>query len=143
MSRQERSLRGATAFIGAADTRVGKVPDMSATALCADAAQKAAADAGLELADIDGLITCNSMAEPHMYHAEMMAEYLQIFPRYCVSAGAGGGTTFSVIYQAASAIATGLCDTVLVSMADSLRTCLLYTSPSPRDLSTSRMPSSA
>ena len=27
--------------------------------------------------------------------------------------------------------------------AESARTCLLYTSPSPRDLSTSRMPSSA
>ena len=26
---------------------------------------------------------------------------------------------------------------------DAMRTCLLYTSPSPRDLSTSRMPSSA
>ena len=118
---QQRGLRGATAFIGAADTRVGKVSDKSATALCAEAALKAVADAGLELADIDGLITCNSMAEPHMYHAEMMAEYLQIFPRYCVSAGAGGGTTFSVIYQAASAITTGVCDTVLISMADSLR----------------------
>ena len=29
------------------------------------------------------------------------------------------------------------------TIADGLRTCLLYTSPSPRDLSTSRMPSSA
>ena len=27
--------------------------------------------------------------------------------------------------------------------SDSIRVCLLYTSPSPRDLSTSRMPSSA
>lgn len=116
------SFRGATALIGAADTAVGKLPGVSATALCAEAAVNAVADAGLTLSDIDGLITCNSMAEPHMYHAEMMAEYLQIFPRYCVSAGAGGGTTFSVIYQAACAIAAGMCDTVLVSMADSLRT---------------------
>ena len=30
-----------------------------------------------------------------------------------------------------------------VSDSDSMRNCLLYTSPSPRDLSTSRMPSSA
>ena len=115
-------FRGATALIGAADTAVGKLPGRSATALCAEAAINAVKDAGLQLSDIDGLITCNSMAEPHMYHAEMMAEYLQIFPRYCVSAGAGGGTTFSVIYQAACAIAAGMCDTVLISMADSLRT---------------------
>ena len=31
----------------------------------------------------------------------------------------------------------------LVKLEDVVRTCLLYTSPSPRDLSTSRMPSSA
>ena len=29
------------------------------------------------------------------------------------------------------------------NLTDHLKTCLLYTSPSPRDLSTSRMPSSA
>ena len=31
----------------------------------------------------------------------------------------------------------------LLIMIDALRSCLLYTSPSPRDLSTTRMPSSA
>ena len=31
----------------------------------------------------------------------------------------------------------------ILSIGDNLNTCLLYTSPSPRDLSTSRMPSSA
>jgi acetyl-CoA acetyltransferase len=56
-----------------------------------------------------------------MYHAEAIAEYLQIFPRWCMSANAGGGTTFSAIAQAAAAIQAGLCETVLVSMADSLR----------------------
>ena len=56
-----------------------------------------------------------------MYHAEAMAEYLQICPRYCMSAATGGGTTFSVLHQAASAISTGMCHTVLITMADSLR----------------------
>ncbi len=116
------NIRGATAIIGAADTAVGKLPGVSATALCAEAALAAVADAGLTLTDIDGLVTCTSMAEPHMYHAQMMAEYLQISPRYCVTASAGGGTTFSVVYQAACAIAAGVCNTVVVSMADSLRT---------------------
>lgn len=116
------NIHGATAIIGAADTAVGKLPNVSATALCAEAALAAVEDAGLTLDDIDGLVTCTSMAEPHMYHAQMMAEYLQISPRYCVTASAGGGTTFSVIYQAACAIAAGVCHTVVVSMADSLRT---------------------
>ena len=41
--------------------------------------------------------------------------------------------------------ATSLCDVVLLTTIASVgaKACLLYTSPSPRDLSTSRMPSSA
>jgi acetyl-CoA acetyltransferase len=116
-----QSLRGQTAIVGAADTTVGKVPKMSATELCVDAALRALADAGISKDDVDGLVTCQSMAEPIMYHAEAIAEYLQIFPKYCVTANAGGGTTFSTIRNAAAAIATGVCETVLISMADSLR----------------------
>jgi acetyl-CoA acetyltransferase len=71
---------------------------------------------------VDGLVTCNSMAEPYMYHAEATAEYLQIFPRFCIGVGAGGGTTFSILHHAASAIVSGMCSTVVVAMADSLRT---------------------
>jgi len=116
------SLRGKVAIVGAADTEVGKVPQLGATALCVDAARRALEDAGITKDQVDGLVTCNSMAEPYMYHAEAIAEYLQIFPRYCISVGAGGGTTFSILHHAASAITTGVCDTVLISMADSLRT---------------------
>lgn len=116
------SLRGQVAIVGAADTEVGKVPHLSATQLCIQAAKRAMDDAGITKDQVDGLVTCNSMAQPYMYHAEAMAEYLQIFPKYCVSAGAGGGTTFAVLYQAAAAIAHGVCETVVISMADSLRT---------------------
>lgn len=115
------SLRGQVAIVGAADTKVGVVPEMGPTQLCVDAARRALADAGIGKDGIDGLVTCNAMAEPYLYHAEVIAEYLQIFPRYSFAAGAGGGTTFSVLHHAASAIVTGVCDTVLISMADSLR----------------------
>jgi len=115
------TLRGKVAIVGAADTEVGVVPHMTATQLCVDAALRALEDAGIGKGQIDGLITCNSMAEPAMYHAESIAEYLQIFPRYCMNVNTGGGTTFSILHHAASAIATGMCDTVLITMADSLR----------------------
>lgn len=114
-------LRGKTAIVGAADTAVGKIPDLSATELCVDAALRVLADAGIDKGAVDGIVTCQSMAEPHMYHAETISEYLQIFPKYCVTANAGGGTTFSTIRNAAAAIAAGVCETVLISMADSLR----------------------
>src|SRR5450631_3063653 len=115
------SLRGKTAIVGAADTKVGVIKHMGATQLCVDAILRALADAGLDKSAIDGLVTCNSTAEPYMYHAEAIAEYLQIFPSYCVSVGAGGGTTFTALHQAASAIASGICHTVVIAMADSLR----------------------
>jgi acetyl-CoA acetyltransferase len=115
------TLRGKVAIVGAAETEVGKVPRLGATALCVDAARRALEDAGISKDQVDGLVTCNSMAEPYMYHAEVIAEYLQIFPRYCVSANAGGGTTFSSLHHAATAIASGVCKTVLITMADSLR----------------------
>ena len=116
-----RSLRGRTAIVGAADTEVGVIKHMGATQLCIEAILRALADAGIGKDEVDGLVTCNSMAEPYMYHAETIAEYLQIFPSYCVSVGAGGGTTFTALHQAASAIESGLCHTVVIAMADSLR----------------------
>lgn len=115
-------LRGATAIVGYADTEVGVVPDKGPSQLCAEAILAALDDAGLSAGDVDGLITCNSMADPYLYPAEMMAEYLQIFPRYCHGLGAGGGAAYSALHYAASAIATGVAETVVVAMADSLRT---------------------
>ncbi|MEQ8690282.1 MAG: thiolase [Pseudomonadales bacterium] len=109
------------AIVGAADSEVGVVPGRSPTELCVDAALLALDDAGLDKSAVDGLITCNSMAEPIMYHAEAVAEYLQIFPPMCMTVNTGGGTTFSVLAHAAAAIQAGLADTILISMADSLR----------------------
>lgn len=115
-------MRGQVAIVGVADTEVGKLVGRSPMELCVEAALAAMADAGVEKSAVDGLVTCNSMAQPMLYHAEATAEYLQMFPRYCMAVGAGGGTTFSIIHHAASAILTGMADVVVVSMADSLRT---------------------
>ncbi|MDJ0879704.1 MAG: thiolase family protein [Halieaceae bacterium] len=115
------SLRGKLAIVGAFDTAVGVVPGKTPTELCVEAALGAMADAGIGRSQVDGLITCNAFAEPIMYHAEAVAEYLQIFPRYCFSVNTGGGTTFTVLHHAASAIATGMAEVIVISMADSLR----------------------
>jgi acetyl-CoA acetyltransferase len=115
------TLRGQAAIVGTADTEVGVLPHFGATELCIDAILRALADAGLAKEAVDGLVTCNSMAQPYLYHAEAMAEYLGISPSYCVSVGAGGGTTFTALHQAASAVANGLCECVVLAMADSLR----------------------
>jgi acetyl-CoA acetyltransferase len=121
MTSAHSSLRGKVAIVGVADTPVGVIPERTATELCVEAALGALADAGIDKSQVDGLVTCNAMSQPMLYPAEAIAEYLQIFPRYCMSVGAGGGTTFSILHHAASAIATGMADTVLIAMADSLR----------------------
>ncbi len=113
------SLKNKVASVGVGDTEVGVVRGYSATQLYVRAARLALEDAGLTKNDVDGLITCVSWAEPYLYHAEMIAEYMQIFPRYCITAPSGGGTTLAVMHHAASAILTGMCNTVLITMADS------------------------
>ncbi|HXD90643.1 MAG TPA: thiolase family protein, partial [Candidatus Binataceae bacterium] len=76
------SLKNKVAIVGVGDTEVGVVRGMSATQLYVQAARRALDDAGITKNDVDGLITCVSFAEPYLYHAEMIAEYMQIFPRY-------------------------------------------------------------
>ena len=71
------------------------MPNLSATQLYVKGARLALEDAGITKDDVDGLITCVSWAEPYLYHAEMIAEYMQIFPRYCITAPSGGGTTLA------------------------------------------------
>ena len=117
----ESGLGGEFALIGMAESDVGIVPNKSPRELCVQVTLDAIRDAGLTLADVDGLITCNAFAEPIMYHAEAVAEYIGWQPRHCVTVNTGGGTTFMALNMAAAAIQAGMADTIVVAMADSLR----------------------
>jgi acetyl-CoA acetyltransferase len=107
---------------GIADTPVGKVPDRTTTQLYADAAIAAAADAGVDLADVDGLISGNGRFDSFLYHGDMLAEYLGIAPAHASSVTTGGSTTAQVLMQAVSLVESARCDHVLVVMADKLAT---------------------
>ena len=96
-------LGGEFALIGMAESAVGIVPDKSPRELCVQVTLDAIKDAGLTLAEVDGLITCNAFAEPIMYHAEAVAEYIGWQPRHCVTVNTGGGTTFMALNMAAAA----------------------------------------
>jgi acetyl-CoA acetyltransferase len=115
-------LRGSVAIIAMGETEVGSLPTQGSTEICAEAARLALVDAGITKADVDGLITCNPWVEPHLYHAEMFSEYMQIFPRFCMTLNAGGATTLTAVLRAASAIVTGVCETVLITHGDNPRT---------------------
>ncbi len=116
------NLRGSVALVGMGETQVGSLPERGSTEICAEAARLALADAGIGKDRIDGLVTCNPWVEPHLYHAEMFAEYMQIFPKFCMTLNAGGATSLAAVHRAAAMIVTGACESVLITHGDNART---------------------
>ena len=85
-------------------------------------------------------IYCSSLHPPPMYaHASVISHFLYVMRmlNFCVHTGVNNSKITSV-----HSFWTKYKSNIYVSF-HSTPTCLLYTSPSPRDLSTSRMPSSA
>jgi len=114
------SLRGAAAVVGIGETEIGNVPHYSSAQLYVKAIREAVADAGIALSEVDGLITGNSRFEPYLYHAEMMAEYLGIRPKFCSTVNTGGSTSTSLLQVAAGLIQSGICKNVVIAKADNL-----------------------
>ena len=114
------SLQGVAAIVGVGETEVGNVPQYSSAQLYVKAIRAAVADAGIPLAEVDGLITGNSRFEPYLYHAEMMAEYLGIRPKFCLTVNTGGSTSTSLLQVAGGLVATGVCRHVVIAKADNL-----------------------
>ena len=103
------------AVVGAAETtQMGKIPNQSQIALHADAALNAMADAGLTAKDIDGVATAgDSPVET--------AHYLGITPTWVDGTSVGGCSFMLHVRHAAAAINEGLCNTVLITHAESGR----------------------
>ena len=108
------SLRYKAAIVGASETtELGQIPDKTQFQLHVDAAVNAIKDCGIDKNEIDGIATTMSPAA--------LAHYLGIVPKW-VDNTAVGGTSFLIhVRHAVAAIASGLCETVLVSMAESGR----------------------
>lgn len=107
------------AFVtGAYDTAVGKLPGSSCMGLHAEAALGAVADAGLTLADIDGVLCAYSFTEPHLMLASVFCEFLGIHPGTCAAIQAGGASACIMVMQAAALVASGQCQHVLVVTGD-------------------------
>ena len=98
-------------------------------ALMAEALRAAQTDAGAELlARVESLELIGLISWRYADPVSQLCQRLGIAPARAINASMGGETPIRLLHEAAARIARG---------------CLLYTSPSPRDLSTSRMPSSA
>ena len=121
-SAMTRTLRGQAAIIGTGRSQVGRVPGRSPLPLAADATRAALADAGLQKADLDGVLACSAFAAPFHRFSVAFSEDLGIQPTFSNTLQVSGATAATLFNVAAAAIAGGLADTVLVVGADSLLT---------------------
>lgn len=102
-------------IIGAAETKqLGVIPDMTELDLRADAAHRALADAGLTMADVDGITTATDSPIE-------MAHYLGVTPTWYDGTSVGGCSFLIHVRHAAAAISAGLCETVVVLHGESGR----------------------
>jgi len=106
------------AITGAHVTRVGTLPGSTALGLHYEAACAAAADAGLPLADIDGVLCAYSLAEPHPMLASAFCEHAALEPAFAAVVQAGGASATTMVAQAAALVRAGQCRHVLVVTGD-------------------------
>jgi acetyl-CoA acetyltransferase len=109
------SLRASSVIIGAAETeRLGKIPELSTIELHADSARRAVADAGMTMADIDGVATAG-------LSPVSVAQYLGIAPSYVDGTSIGGCSFLVHVRHAVAAIAAGHATNVLITHGESGR----------------------
>ena len=112
----QRSLGHRYAVVGVGNTRYGKLPDYDAYDLSVWALGEALDDAGLALADIDGLIV-NRIPDYQRF-----GEIVGINPRYCTITPGQGRFSGHCIETAVAVLEAGLADTVALVYGNNGRT---------------------
>jgi len=109
-----RGVGGRTAIAGAGQTEFSKEAGRSETRLATEAILSALADAGLTVADVDGLVsyTIDPVEETELVRALGIPEV-----RWSSRVPYGGGGSQGVLLHAAAAVASGAADTVVVYRA--------------------------
>lgn len=116
------SLKNRIAIVGVGESEIGRVPHMSGLGLNAQAAKRALDDAGLQVSDIDGVLTAYSFTEPYFMLGSVICEYLGLKPRFNASLVAGGASPAVMLKHAAEAIASGQAETILVCAGENRAT---------------------
>lgn len=106
-----QSLRGAIAILGTGMAGLGDCGGLTEQEIIAQAAHQAVQRSGLQMQDIDGIIT-SSLTSP--WWVMRMAEYLGIRPAFSDSTMFGGSSFIAGLNVAAMAIMAGQCNHVLV-----------------------------
>jgi len=126
------SIKGKAAIIGFAEMAPQK-GDGSKTPLgiISEVAREAIADAGLEKKDIDGLLTGWALGDYSVLWPSVVAEYLQLQPRYFSQIELGGASAAGMVWRAAAAIEAGMCHNVLCVLGDTRGTRATGAKPPP------------
>lgn len=107
---------------GIGESKLGKVPEMSALGITIDAALKAIDDAGLTVQDIDGIILHPAFHVSPRYHI-IIAETLGIYVKTLADTTMMGGASYGAALERAKwAVESGLCRNVLILGGEKLAT---------------------
>src|ERR1700724_2143705 len=113
-------IRGSAAIVGAAESDIGAVAAlMSPIDLMAQGIHRALEDAGLTLADVDGLFCATTQVRTS---AMSLVEYLGLPDAYTDSTIVGGSSFEIHVAHAQAALATGLCTVAVIAYGSTQRT---------------------
>ena len=105
------SLRDRYAIVGIGQSRLGKVPGVSALGLLAEAMTAAVEDAGLRKEDVDAII-CRGPDDIYTHH-QRIGEVLGLNTAFSTTLDNGGASQILSVIVAAMAIHAGLCEVAL------------------------------
>ncbi|MDT4933256.1 MAG: hypothetical protein QOK11_1148 [Pseudonocardiales bacterium] len=105
-------------LLGAGEASRTPSPGRTAVDLGAEASLRAVSDAGISLAEVDGVVTGYSLAEQHLDFSADLAESLGLRPRWSRTESRSGATGAAVVVSAVLAVLGGACDTALAVWAD-------------------------
>ncbi len=112
--------RGGAAIVGAAESDIGQVgPGYNVIDLMAQGIVRALDDCGLQLKDVDGLISSCTQSRTSPLN---LAEYLGMSPRYIDGTIIGGSSFMFHIQHAMMALEAGLCEVAVIAYGSTQRT---------------------
>jgi len=112
------ALRGKAACVGVALTGMGEAPGRSAIDLMANAVLDALEDAGIPLADVDGVFAANAV---HAMASMSLSEHLGIVPVISDNSNIGGSSFMQHALLAATALEAGLINVAVIAYGSTQR----------------------
>jgi acetyl-CoA acetyltransferase len=112
------SLSGRYAIVGVGESELGRKLGRTELSLHLEAATRALADAGIQKASVDGVMTRPTMVEPQFNYSASLAGRLGIQPTYITDVAMSGASSVAMVLNAVAALEAGFCTTVLCVNGD-------------------------